>query len=383
MDCCVWPFSDTYLWTLLGGGSKVQEKKSGEGAIAVEAKEVSKGLIVDSRLFSGTVLSDAEFTVSAKISGSVKQIYFNIGDEVKLNDLIAELDDEEYQLDLEIAGAELDVAKAKLEESKSNLEIKKRDLERAQLLSERKVLSEADLDKALMEYRSKEAANKVCEAEAKLKKAAYDSSNVKLGYTMIHALWSEGKDKRYIGERFINEGDLLQANDPLVRLVDLDSMKVQINVIEKDIPKIFSGQKTLIRTDAYPGRIFEGNVFRISPIVMEKSRLCTVEIRVGNNEHLLKPGMFAIVELEFGRNENATLVPVQAIARRGDLTGVFLVGEKDATARYVPVKTGTSNKEFVEICDPPISGLVVTLGHHLLESGTKTIISNEKTRPKK
>jgi len=80
--------------------------------------------------------------------------------------------------------------------------------------------------------------------------------------------------------------------------------------------------------------------------------------------------MFVRARVEFAMHENATLIPLPALVRRNNKEGVFIADTKNLKARFVPVTTGIVNGEIVEITEPKISGLVITMGNHLLEDGS-------------
>ena len=127
-------------------------------------------------------------------------------------------------------------------------------------------------------------------------------------------------------------------------------------------------------TDAYPGRTFTGSITRIAPLLKESSRQARLEIEMPNPDLTLKPGMFVRARVEFARHENATLIPLPALVRRDDKEGTFIADTKNLKARFVPVTRGITNGEIVEITEPEISGLVITMGNHLLEDGSDIVL---------
>jgi multidrug efflux pump subunit AcrA (membrane-fusion protein) len=95
------------------------------------------GSITDVGQFSGTLIPKSSFTVVPKISGRLKRLLIDIGDTVRRDQLVAVLEDEEYQQDVLQAEADLRVARANLEEAASTLEMARKDLERAKALQEK------------------------------------------------------------------------------------------------------------------------------------------------------------------------------------------------------------------------------------------------------
>jgi RND family efflux transporter MFP subunit len=157
-------------------------------------------------------------------------------------------------------------------------------------------------------------------------------------------------------------------------VIAIERLIAAIYVIERDYPKIKPGLEAEVITDAYPGQTFAGKVVRIAPLLKEKSREARVEIEVPNDRMLLKPGMFVRVRIQFGERENARVVPPAAIVKRNGSQGVFLVDLQSKTVRFVPVTVGIVNGNRAEVLDPPLTGTVVTLGHHLLEDGSAITI---------
>jgi RND family efflux transporter MFP subunit len=368
-------------WRLYGKLAKTAEgpqRRGGSRAVAIEVAPVTHEPIRDIAEFTGTLLPRAQFNVAPKVSGRLEKLMVNIGDPVRNGDLVAVLDSEEYAQQVAQAKAELEVGRANLAESKSALDIAGRDLERVKELRAQKVASESEYDEAEARYRAAEAKYQVAEAQIKQKEAALATTEVRLSYTRIQAAWEGDETPRFVAERFVDQGAMLRANDPIVSIVDLKTVIGVINVIERDFPGIKVGQTAQITTDAYPGRTFTGTLVRFAPVLKEDSRQARVEIEVPNEEGLLAPGMFIRASIRFAEKQDATIVPLAAIASRNGRQGVFLVDTSEQTARFVPVTLGIVNGTRAEVVDPPLEGMVVTLGHHLLEDGAAITLPHEE-----
>jgi len=159
-----------------------------------------------------------------------------------------------------------------------------------------------------------------------------------------------------------------QMGTPIFRIVNMDRVKVLINVIEKDLPKIRVGQTAQIKVDAYPEKIFSGEVSLISPLVDPYTRTSQIEITLSNPKHLLKPGMFSEVKIIEKIKKDAILIPSYALLETSSKTKVFLVKGKKAVKRFVEV--GAKGTEKIEILTglSPGESLVVA-GHHRIEDG--------------
>lgn len=346
-----------------GGGARVM-------AVAVEIAPVQLSPIRDLGQFSGTLIPKAQFTVVPKISGKLEQLLIDIGDTVRRGQLVAVLEDEEYQQQLIQAEADLRVAKANLEEANSSLEIARRDLERAETLHEKGIQSDSQLDAARAQYDAQEARYKVAVAQEANREAALETARVRLSYTRIKASWESGSDIRYVGERFVYEGAMLSPNTAILSIIELQPVTAVIHATDKDYFRLGTDQKVAISSTAFPGETFEGRVVRIAPLLKETSRQARVEVEIKNPGAKLKPGMFINAQIEFASKDETTVVPYSSLVTRAARQGVFLADLENMKANFVPIRVGIIEGEKAEILEPnPFSGFVVTLGHHLLEDG--------------
>ncbi len=354
---------------------KSQQPGQREISVAVEIAEIQRGSIKDVGQFSGTLIPKSHVTVAPKISGKLNQLLIDIGDPVRRDQLVAVLEDEEYQQQVIQAEADLRVAKANLEEAKSSLEMAKRDLERARTLHQKGIQSDSQLDAVSAQHDAQEARYKVAVAQLANREAALEASRVRLSYTRIRASWERGSDVRYVGERFVDEGAMLSPNTPILSIIELQPITAVIHVTDRDYFRLKTEQKATITSSAFAEKTFTGRVVRIAPLLKETSRQARVEIEIQNPEGLLKPGMFITTQIEFARHEEITIVPYSSLVNRNGQQGVFLADVESKKAHFRPVKVGIIEGERAEILEPSsISGHVVTLGHHLLEDGATIII---------
>ncbi|MBI3993186.1 MAG: efflux RND transporter periplasmic adaptor subunit [Candidatus Lambdaproteobacteria bacterium] len=322
----------------------------------------------DVRSFAGTLQAHSQFDVAPQIAGRLERLTVNIGDRVTRGQVVAQLNDDEFVQQAGQARAELGVARATLSEARSLLDVKRRQAERAEKLFVQHIGSEADLETAQAEAAAQQARLQVAQAQVTQREAALKAAEVRLAYTVIRAAWSDDAGPRVVAERYVNEGEMLAANKPILSVVETRRLTAVVQAAERDYPHLAVGQPATIMADAYSSRRVPGRVARIAPVFRETSRQARVEIEVANEEEALQPGMFARVEIEVGRAEHATVVPLEAIVTRAGETGVFLA-EPTHQARFVPVRTGIIQGALVQIVTPPLSGEVVTLGNHLLSDG--------------
>lgn len=368
------------LYEKLTSDKDNQRNVTREKVHMVGVQPVRIGSISDTGEFRGSLKPASQFVVTSKVSGRLKKLFVDMGKRVKKGQLIAIIEDDEFIQKFEQAKAELNVARAELEKSQKTLELAGREVERARLLREKKIISEAELDEIETGYASKLSELNVRKAELIKKESALKMAELELGYTQIRALWEGEDNHRVIAERFVDESSMLQVNTPVVSVIDIDHLVAEIHVSERQYIRLRPLQDVTVTVDALPGKSFSGKIKRISPFIKEASREAVVEIDIPNPDGLLKPGMFIRVRIEFEHHKDITLVPLSSLIRLNGKEGVFVIDEERMEARFIPLKLGIKDAHYAEVIEPPLSGLVVTLGQHLLKDGSPVIIKS-KERP--
>lgn len=159
-----------------------------------------------------------------------------------------------------------------------------------------------------------------------------------------------------------------QMGTAIFRIVKMDKVKVVINVIEKDLPRIKSGQTAEVKVDAYPDRIFSGRVSLVSPVVDPRTRNAAVEITLSNPGHLLKPGMYARVNIAIKKSREAILIPSYAVLEKGDQKVVFLMRQEKAFSKSVEI--GDFGSDLVEVKSGLAPGdTLIISGQHRVNHG--------------
>jgi RND family efflux transporter MFP subunit len=357
------------------------ERTKGMQAAPVEVAEIEQGPIELRRTYSGTLEALAKFVVAPKVGGRVERLSVDISDSVRRGEVVAELDNDEYVQAVAQARADLAVAKANRAEAESALKIAGRDLERVETLRKRGVASEAQFDTAAANRLAKQVQLEVSRAQVTRAESALETANIRLGYTKITADWTSGDEHRVVAERYVDQGETVSANTPLLLIVEIDPITGVIFVTEKDYARLQPGQVATLTTDAFPDEKFEGRIERIAPVFREATRQARVELTIDNPQRRLKPGMFIRAEVVLEQVPQATIVPEQALTKRDGRTGVFLVDDDGQTVTWRDVKVGIIEKGRAQIEGEGISGRVVTLGQQLVNSGSRITIPASKGAP--
>jgi RND family efflux transporter MFP subunit len=371
-------------WLILNGlpdreGLKGNRKEA--RMAPVEVAEIQHGPIVLRRTFSGTLEATAKFVVAPKVSGRVERLSVDLADTVKRGQTVAELDNDEYIQAVAQERADLAVAKANLAEAKSALKISNRDLERIEILRKRGVASESQFDTAKADQLAKQVHVEVAEAQVTRAESALETANIRIGYTKITADWIRGSDQRVVAERYVDQGETVSANAPLLLIVELDPITGVIFVTEKDYARLQPDQTATLTTDAFPGEVFQGRITRIAPVFLKATRQARVELIIENLQQRLKPGMFIRAEVVLDRVSEAIIVPDQALTTRNDQTGVFVVNEDGETVTWRDVKVGIREGKRIQVEGQGLTGRVVTLGQQLVDDGSRITIPDNKGKP--
>ena len=308
--------------------------------IPVEVSRVTTDAI--SALLTGTATLEAEeeAEVVAKTSEIVIEILVEEGMPVKKGQVLARL--ENKMLAIEVQQAQADINKLE------------NDFNRNKELFGKNLISKEEFQNVRFQYEAQ--------------KALFDKAKLNLEYTSIKAPISG-----VIAARYIKNGNMVNLNQPVFKIVDFDPLIALLYVPEVDIHKIKPGQKAEISLDATNGTAYQGSVWRISPIVDPESGTVKVTVAVKDEYGALKPGMFARVKIIYDTHENSLLIPKHAVLSEDGNETVFVI--KDSTAIRQIVETGYSNDRYFEI----ISGLspgdqVVVVGQNGLKDSSKVEI---------
>jgi multidrug efflux pump subunit AcrA (membrane-fusion protein) len=373
----------------------------------VDVAPVTQGLIEEKMLRTGDIAPYAQVTIYSKVQGWVEKINVREGDRVKVGQVLATLDAREAEAtvaqskaSLEAAIARLKQVKATAEENiqsqiqhtKANMDLAQADLIRARELYEKNFIARQQMDEAQMKFNVAKAAydlalnsirqktweNDIALAEAQVQqaKATLDLNQAQLANLVILSPMNGKVTKRYV-----DPGTMAKDTTPILALMDLDVVKMVVNVIEKEFVRLHKGQPVQVTVTAFPGRTFQGNIAIITPALELQSRTAEIQISIPNPGYILNPGMFGRVEILLRSTPQATLVPIQALIKDGNEDVVFVVKEGKTHRR--PIQKGASRDTVVEISRGLSPGeQVVTAGQEILRDGipVRLVAKSEKSK---
>lgn len=342
---------------------------------------IERAPIALQRAFSGTLEAHAEFVAAPKVGGVIERLSVNLGDDVTRRQVVAELDDAEFVQDVAQAEAELEVARANLAEAESLLKISERELERIEQLGQRGLSSASQTDAARADQLARKAHVRVTQAQLTRAAAQLAAARIRHAYTEVRADWHGDDGQRVVAERYVDEGETVSANAPLLKIVRLDPITAVIHVTEKEYAGLQAGQPVNLQTDAYPGRDFAGVIARIAPVFREATRQARIEVEVANPDLRLKPGMFVRARVVLKEFDEAVVVPLQALTRRDGEDGLFVLAEDGHHVHWRPVQPGIQQDGRLQVSGEGLQGQVVILGQQLLDEGSKVLITEQDRKP--
>ena len=170
-------------------------------------------------------------------------------------------------------------------------------------------------------------------------------------------------------EKMAVEGQMADESMRLYRIADLSLVWVQAQVYEQDLPFIHLGQDALVTLSYLPDRKFQGRVTYIYPTVDEKTRTAKVRMEFHNPGYLLKPGMFATVDLRAELDPSTLLVPDSAVLRSGEKNTVFVALDGGRfEPRAVTLGPRSENNMYQVLSGLNEGERVVTSGQFMLDS---------------
>ena len=333
--------------------------------MSVETATVSRHDVVDYVTVVGNLIGEATVDVVPRVAGRVESIPVKLGDRVTRGQLVAKVEDREVREQVNQSEANIEVNRATVVSRENDLKVAKNALERAQTSFERGILSRQALEDAEARYNSAVSQVTVAKAQLASTQARLDELKINLANTQMFAPMDG-----VISRRMLDPGGFAGGNTVVLSLVDIGTVRLVANLVEKDFRRVPTGADASVTVDAFPGEVFKGQVSRVAPVFDPGTRTATMEIEVPNPGYRLKPGMYARVQLTADFRPNALTVPRDAIVDVDSRHGLYVV-EGD-TARFRALRTGVSDGERVELLDALDEGTrVVTIGALSIRDGDR------------
>ncbi|PCJ88362.1 MAG: efflux transporter periplasmic adaptor subunit [Thiotrichaceae bacterium] len=350
-------FISLLLLVLAGlGFIKYQQIQQGMAMMAAGAPPPTTIEVIDTKHVQwqprisavGTLTAREGIDVSNEVEGIIEKIYFTSGQKVKVGVKIVALNDDVEQADLVSFKAQEDLARSLFK--------------RTEGMWKKKTISETEFDNARSNL-------KVAQANVIQTKARIAKKSIRAPFTGV------------LGIKQISIGQYLPPGTMLVNLQDYSSLYIDFAVAEKYFPDVKKGLEVQFHVSAYGDQLFTGKVIAVDARVNEATRNISVRAYLKNEEGLLRPGMYAGIDLMLDESAEVIVVPATAIAYSSFGNALFIIKKNDEgalIAQRVQITTGEQRGDQVVI----LTGLkgdeqVVQAGVSKLRNNAPVTISEQ------
>lgn len=324
------------------GEQETNDNEDENLVIPVQVSNVSRGDISAYYANTATLDAEQEATVVSKVRGIINEIYVEEGDQIKAGQVIAKIEDEQYEIEAARAKATLDRLQNEFQRNKE--------------LFDKNLIAAETFQNSQYEYESQ--------------KAAYDLAMLNLEHTSIKSPISG-----VVSERFVKRGNMIGTDQQVFRVTDFSPLQAILYVPEHEMAKIRKDQRAELLVDALPNQTFVGHVERISPVVDSQTGTFKVTVFVDETKDMLRPGMFGRVKIVYDTRENTRMIPKSAVMSEDLAQSVYVI--QDSLAFKKQIQTGYTNGLNVEVINGLEDGdIVVTIGQGSLQDSSKVNIIN-------
>jgi len=346
----------------LGYFQSSTESPEEKRTVPVEIEVVSTGSIEETMEVTGWIKANKVVDVTSKVPGRIEslQVILDGGDLVAVEEGLAVKKGQQLAvIDHDVYLAQVDASKADLLAREVELADAEREKKRIIRLFEGGSATEQNKDKAV-------TAAKLAAARLNLAKANLELAQINLRESTIIS-----PIDGIVTAKHIDEGNLIRAGDRIVTVAEMKTVKAIVAVAEKYGGEIAVGTPARIKVDAFGDRIFDAEVYSVYPALDEQTHTIQAEIRMKNDDLLLKPGMFARLTLVTKSKDNVVVVPRDVVlGGRIDEPYVYVVEDDTAHKRFVRI--GIKQADKYEIVDGLKQGeKLVVNGMNYLTDGMK------------
>lgn len=335
---------------------------------------------------NGTLAAYDQTTVSVKVAGRLKSISVDLGTMVRRGQVIASLEPEDYTLRVQQAEAAMAQARARLgltpegtddrvdpertatvRQAQAVLDEARFNRSRAQKLVEQGVVSRAEFDSADSAYKVAQGKYQDALEEIRNRQALLSQrrSEQALAVQQLAATTIVSPLSGIVQQKRTSVGEYLAAGTPVVDIVQMDPLRLQAEVPERDAPNVRSGQNVRVTVEG-DANVYLGQIKRLSPTIKEQNRMLMVEADV-RNDGRLRPGSFAHAEIVTNDSRMAVTVPTKAVIVFAGIEKVIIV--QNGKALEKPITTGRRINEWTEVLSGVNVGESVIVDPGNLQSG--------------
>lgn len=370
-----------------------------EKYIPVEVEAAGMKTLINTATLSGKVSSDTDVSVIPKVPGKVMSVMVEVGDLVNKGTVLFTLDTVDLEKQVGLMRASVQLAEAGYQKSKEQWETGKTSLERTKALASEKIANakqnvantkalydagaaaKVQLDQAELGLKELEATFasqleqlEVQTSDSTLQLAEAQLNQVQVGYNQAlvgldNAVVTAPVDG-IISQVNVTVGNMATSAQPAMSLTNLQNLYSSVSVAENLVNRLAKGSTVKVTVPTVSENSFLGKIDNISPSADPRTQLYPVKITVTNSESLIKPGMFANVELTTEQKANVMAIKSEAVILKNEKTLVYVVEGDNAVAKEVV--TGLDTGVEIEILKGlKLNDKVIIKGQTLVNEGLK------------
>lgn len=275
----------------------------------------------------GVVEAVRQSTVSAQIAGRVKQVLFDVGDQVKKGQIILRIDEREAAQALAGSHANVLQAQANLANARSNYE-------RAKQLFAQKFISQAGLDKAQADYQ-------VALAQAAASEAGAEQATLAHGYTSVVAPYAGT-----VAARLVEVGEMVVPGKPLMTGFDPKGMRVIVSIPQIKLVDIGAQPQVTVEIPSQQRQIQAASA-TVQPIADSRTHSTQVRVYLPDEASNIYPGMFVRANFVVGKSRRL-VVPSRAVLRRSEVVAAYVM-DADGKTRLRQIRIGKERDGLSEV----------------------------------
>jgi RND family efflux transporter MFP subunit len=362
-------------------------------AVPVQTFRSALETIPETITATGELLAEEMATIGAKVPGRTTRLHVDIGSRVEANQVLAEIEKDDYEFRVHQADALVNQTRARLgilDQTKDDVDPDNTAIVRqaaaalkeanfvfqtTQELQKGGVLSRIEFEKAQVRRQGAEAAYQAAREEVMQLRAQLTERRAQLALArqnladcVIRAPFAGGITRRQVGL-----GEYLAVNTPVVTLVRQHPLRLRLEVPERTAAKVRIGQRIDVRLEGVPAR--SGKVVRMSPAIEAQSRSLLLEGEIPNEDGSLRPGSFAEATITVNASASGFAVPKNSIRSFAGVDRVFIVNGGGVIDERV-VKTGRllsgDRVEIVSGLDPGLN--VIAQPDDRVTKGQKALV---------
>ena len=368
------PFLIIVILVVIIGGYFILSRSNNSGSKEnIVTAMVDRGDIVSTVTANGTLKPNLELEIHAGLNGEIENVFFDINDEVKKDDVLAVIEPSQFEIRFK-------EAQAKYDKASSELKLDKDTYNSNQILYKKELISKQEFENSKAGYQNALALFQ--EASTNLESAKQDLSKTNIRTSIDGVILSKNIN---IGQLVTDKSD----SEPLFTVADnLKRMNLIVHVSEADIGKTTIDQPVSFRVSAYPNELFKGKIIKISNSPNNEQEIVTYDVtaEIDNSDLKLKPGMTAEVNIIIADKSDVLRVPTSALrfvpssisGNKNPLDEKLTVWVKESNGNLTetPVEIGVSNNEYTEVLDSTLNeGQKIVIDSYTNKNGSNSILT--------